>query len=357
MPRGRPLRRARRRTATRATRRTTRPRRTRTTRRPASRRSARPATAPNAWRPASFDHNATRFPLTGAHTRGRLREVPRGRALHGDAHGLQLLPPGGLRGDDEPEPPGRRLPDAVPDLPQHERLAAATVDHSTTRFPLTGAHPRVDCARCHAGGRYTGTPTDCYSCHQANYAGTTNPNHQAAGFPTQCQTCHSTSAWRPATVDHSKTRFPLTGAHTRVDCARCHVGGRYTGTPTDCYSCHQANYAGDDEPEPPGGRLPDPVPELPHHDRLEARELRPRRALLPDLLGHAPGQVDELQRVPRQLRQLQGLRVHPLPRALEQGEGGQRPQGRSGLRVRELRLLPVPPQRARRRRGGFRRLP
>ena len=224
---------------------------------------------------------------------------------------------------DEPEPRGLGLPDAVPDLPQHERLAAGELRPQQTRFPLTGAHDaRSDCAKCHVGGRYAGTPTDCYSCHQANYAATTNPNHAAAGFPTQCQTattttrlaagelrprgdavpahrrpqrgrtarsatraaatrgrptdcyschqtnyasttnpnhqaaafptqcqtCHTTSAWRPATSDHNKTRFPLTGAHQRVDCARCHVGGRYTGTPTDCNSCHQANYAATTNP-------------------------------------------------------------------------------------------------------------
>ena len=149
------------------------------------------------------------------HARG-LREVPRGRPLHGDPDGLLLLPPGELRGHDEPQPPGLGLPDPVPELPQHRRLAARQLRSPGDAVPADRSPQRVDCAQCHVGGRYTGTPTDCYSCHQANYAGTTNPNHQASAFPTQCQTCHSTSAWRPATVDHNKTRFPLTGAHARV---------------------------------------------------------------------------------------------------------------------------------------------
>jgi hypothetical protein len=111
----------------------------------------------------------------------------------------------------------------------------------TSAFPLTGAHQRAECAKCHAGGRYQGTPKDCSSCHQSDYARTTNPNHQASGFPTQCETCHTTAAWKPAAFDHK--RFPLTGAHGRVDCTMCHAGGRYQGTPTDCYSCHQQDYA------------------------------------------------------------------------------------------------------------------
>jgi hypothetical protein len=124
----------------------------------------------------------------------------------------------------------------------------ANFDHSKTRFALTGAHERTECSRCHVGGRYTGTPTDCNSCHQPDYARTTNPNHQAGGFPLTCQSCHSTNAWRPANVDHSRTRFPLTGAHTRVACATCHVGGRYAGTPTACNSCHNTAYLGTTNP-------------------------------------------------------------------------------------------------------------
>jgi len=124
----------------------------------------------------------------------------------------------------------------------------ATFDHNLTRFPLSGAHERVDCSRCHEGGRYAGTPTDCYACHQSDYNGTSDPNHRASGFPTQCESCHNTGAWRPANFDHSQTRFRLTGAHTRVDCLRCHQGGRYAGTPTDCVACHQAEYAGTTNP-------------------------------------------------------------------------------------------------------------
>ena len=118
----------------------------------------------------------------------------------------------------------------------------AKFDHSVTRFQLSGGHAGVACDRCHPGQRYTGTSMECVSCHQANYNQTTNPNHVAGRFATTCQSCHSTNAWRPANFDHDNTRFRLTGAHGNVACERCHQGGRYTGTPTQCYSCHQANY-------------------------------------------------------------------------------------------------------------------
>ena len=109
-------------------------------------------------------------------------------------------------------------------------------------FPLVGGHAGLACARCHASGSYAGLSRVCLSCHQTDYAATTNPGHAAGGFPTTCESCHSIQAWRPAAFDHGLGRFPLTGAHARVDCSRCHEGGRYQGTPTDCDACHHGDY-------------------------------------------------------------------------------------------------------------------
>jgi hypothetical protein len=97
----------------------------------------------------------------------------------------------------------------------------AKFDHNLARFPLTGAHTTLACAQCHVGGRFTGTPADCMSCHENAFRSTTNPNHVAAGFSTNCQACHTTEQWRGAKFEHNQTRFPLTGAHINVNCAQC----------------------------------------------------------------------------------------------------------------------------------------
>jgi nitrate/TMAO reductase-like tetraheme cytochrome c subunit len=195
-----------------------------------------------AWKPANFDHNSTRFPLTGAHQKAECAKCHVGGSYTKLPTDCWSCHQAKYAASTNPNHAAGNFPKECQACHSTTAWRPAAVDHNKTRFPLTGAHPRVDCAKCHVGGRYTGTPTDCWSCHQANYTGTTNPNHVASSFPKTCQTCHSTAAWRPATVDHNATRFPLTGAHTRVDCAKCHVGGRYTGTPTDCWSCHQTNY-------------------------------------------------------------------------------------------------------------------
>jgi hypothetical protein len=115
-------------------------------------------------------------------------------------------------------------------------------------FPLTGGHAGLSCGRCHTGDQYEGLSRACFSCHQQDFAAATNPTHLGGRIPTTCDDCHTIAAWRPATFDHDLSRFPLTGAHTRVDCARCHTDGRYTGTPSDCHSCHQNDYAGTTDP-------------------------------------------------------------------------------------------------------------
>ena len=116
----------------------------------------------------------------------------------------------------------------------------STFNHNNTNFPLTGKHVSVSCGDCHTSG-YTAISTDCYSCHKKDYDATTDPNHLTGKFPTDCTQCHTTSGWASSNFDHSKTNFPLTGAHQTVDCQSCHQNG-YAGTSTECASCHQTNY-------------------------------------------------------------------------------------------------------------------
>jgi nitrate/TMAO reductase-like tetraheme cytochrome c subunit len=194
------------------------------------------------WHSANFSHPAS-FPLAGGHAGLACARCHVGGVYTGTSTACVSCHQGTYAATTNPNHVAGRFPTTCENCHTIDAWRPAKFDHDQTRFPLTGAHTRVDCARCHVGGRYTGTPTDCYSCHQADYSRATNPNHQASGFPTQCQSCHSTTAWKPASFDHGKTRFPLTGAHTTVDCTRCHAGGRYAGTPTDCYSCHQGDYS------------------------------------------------------------------------------------------------------------------
>jgi len=198
------------------------------------------------WAGATFNHNNTPFPLTGAHTSVQCAtcHVNNNFAISTACYSCHQKD---YQGTNNP-------PHAAAGFPQDCSLchattswAGATFNHNNTPFPLTGAHTSVQCGTCHVNNNFT-ISTACYSCHQKDFQGTTNPNHITAGFPQDCSVCHNTTSWAGATFDHSKTPFPLTGAHTTVPCASCHVNNVFVGTPTDCYSCHATDYNGTTNP-------------------------------------------------------------------------------------------------------------
>ena len=190
------------------------------------------------WRTSAFNH-AT-FPLRGAHTRLLCAQC-HGSGFRGTARECVGCHRADYDRTTDPNHVRSRYPLQCDSCHQESAWRPATgIDHALTAFPLTGAHERVECARCHVGNRFAGTPKDCYSCHQSDQARVQNPSHSA--FPRECEACHGTSAWRPASFDHNQSRFPLTGAHRGVGCERCHGGGRYAGTPRDCNGCHADDY-------------------------------------------------------------------------------------------------------------------
>ena len=204
----------------------------------------------NTWLNAKFDHLAiTGYALTGAHATLPCTACHANNVYKGTPATCFACHTSDFTGTNNP-------PHVQLGLPHDCATCHTTVDWLNPKFdhtlyanyPLTGAHATVTCLQCHVNNNYVNTPTTCYSCHQADFNGTTNPNHAAAGFPTDCSLCHTTTGWTPATFDHSTGPFPLTGAHLTVTCAQCHTNNNYTTVPTDCYSCHTADYNGTNNP-------------------------------------------------------------------------------------------------------------
>jgi len=200
------------------------------------------------WGGAGFNHALTGFVLTGAHTAAACTSCHVGGRYAGTPRDCYSCHQTAFAATTDPNHTTAGIPTTCASCHSTATWSGASFNHSLTRFALTGAHTTTPCASCHVGGVYTGTPNDCYSCHQTNYTATTNPNHSTLSYPTACASCHSTSSWSGASFNHSLTGFALTGAHTSTACVSCHVNGQYTGTPSDCYSCHQTNYAATTNP-------------------------------------------------------------------------------------------------------------
>ncbi|MBK8171733.1 MAG: hypothetical protein IPK60_15485 [Sandaracinaceae bacterium] len=119
-------------------------------------------------------------------------------------------------------------------------------NHADAGWPLHGAHAQQGCRECHSRRNERGAPTflglqtACVSCHE-------DPHENR--FGRTCQSCHNEQNWRQVSLthlDHNQTRFPLHGAHTRVECAECHgTPARYRGIEFQaCTSCHTDPHQG-----------------------------------------------------------------------------------------------------------------
>ncbi|MDX1407094.1 MAG: cytochrome c3 family protein [Saprospiraceae bacterium] len=197
-----------------------------------------------------IDHNASGFPLDGAHlatpcfachlrdAAWTFRELGSGCVdCHTNVHGDDLIA----------YDPRQTCTGC------HTTLAWSEVsfDHDLTGFQLEGAHAQTSCTACHepepasAGLQqqlFTGLDQDCARCHQNVH----RDQFERNGI-TDCRRCHQFSAWAPSTFDHNTARFALEGAHVGVDCARCHqtvvdAGEPYTLYQTgriECIDCHR----------------------------------------------------------------------------------------------------------------------
>jgi hypothetical protein len=213
-----------------------------------------------AWSPlARFDHARTAFPLTGAHATVACAKCHAGAGdaaapaaaarwkpvAHAECSNCHRDPHAGRFG---------AKCASCHDTGDFHRIRGANFDHSKTRYPLTGAHATVACARCHDDRTAFGPRPAfdrCDRCHADAHAGQTAA---AGGAAPDCMACHTVSGFHPSTFTlaaHQQTGYPLTGAHARAACAGCHAAGPAAAATTlgrarvplhpehgECTSCH-----------------------------------------------------------------------------------------------------------------------
>ncbi|MFA5327849.1 MAG: hypothetical protein WC384_08675 [Prolixibacteraceae bacterium] len=192
----------------------------------------------NNWVGATFDHSKTNFPLTGAHVSVECASCHTS-GYAGTSMECKSCHQTNFNNAQTPSHTQAGISTDCTSCHTTTNWQPSTFKHGTTGFELSGAHATiVQCSACHVGSTTTANPA-CITCHQAQY--NSAPNHVASKYPTECLQCHNSNNWLGATFDHSKTNFPLTGAHVSVECASCHTTG-YAGTSTACNSCHLTNY-------------------------------------------------------------------------------------------------------------------
>jgi hypothetical protein len=217
---------------------------------PASAQSPRP----------NFDHDMSRFPLTGRHERTTCESCHRGGRFEGTPTDCNSCHGGGA---DAAETAAS---------PNHIPIQTSCSDCHTTRFwePARMDHNSVGdrCEACHFGGmasakpvshipssnrcgdchgtiRWTGARFDhdlvsgnCFSCHNGSIATGKNPSHIPSS--NSCELCHATRRWVPATAfDHSGITTNCVSCHDGTTAPGKHAGHIPSGN--DCELCHATN--------------------------------------------------------------------------------------------------------------------
>lgn len=248
----------------------------------------------DAWTPVRFDlfeHEATRYPLQGAH------QATPCDACHSEVAALEQKIPTSVRKDlkmrKRPEAfslalfhfdkPLQKCQTCHEDIhhgqfedrvkkqgcPACHRLSGwrdLIFDHDRdSSYPLTGGHKKAACGRCHGPSPVKGAPgktmiaykqlsQECASCHpDVHVEQFVGPRETA----NPCQLCHTTENFNQTLFDHNDqafSTFALEGKHAAVKCAGCHprvrVGDnkeatRYKPVPTSCAGCHQDVHRGE----------------------------------------------------------------------------------------------------------------
>jgi hypothetical protein len=195
------------------------------------------------YKGAQYDHDKTRFPLTGNHRAATCSSCHADNLFRGKAMECASCHQRNFQATTRP--PHAAAGFALTCEGCHRSTTTwlgATFDHGTTRFPLTNGHAAATCTDCHADGVYRGKPLTCVTCHQGDATQTTNPHHVPAHFSTLCESCHNTTSFTGAKYDHNLTAFPLKGSHLGQTCLACHADQVYKGRSVACVSCHQDRY-------------------------------------------------------------------------------------------------------------------
>jgi Class III cytochrome C family len=175
---------------------------------------------------ATFDHEKTKFPLRGGHTKATCLACHVGEIYKGlpttcnNCHALQDVH-------------GGKFGAECQDCHTVEAWKGAKFDHTKqTKFPLLGAHARAQCADCHGSNIRSKLEMTCISCHKGQ-------DVHKGQLGDSCQDCHGSSSWKQdVKFDHGLTKFPLTGQHVAVACEACHISKAFQGAPITCIACH-----------------------------------------------------------------------------------------------------------------------
>lgn len=171
---------------------------------------------------SAFDHRQTRYPLEGKH-RGLTCAK-----CHPPGQKNKKIPFGKCTDCHRRDPHRGQFDKDCGACHTLQGFKKVTLNHDTTRYPLTGKHRSVTCRKCHTPRDndkiviYKPLETACAGCHKDIHLGQ---------FQRNCESCHITEGFKQPYLnfDHNAhSSYPLQGKHATVTCGKCHTKTRDT---------------------------------------------------------------------------------------------------------------------------------
>lgn len=210
----------------------------------------------NGWKPApEFNHNKTKFRLTGLHKKVECKNCHKTVTDNKYEDDKTFLKFAGLEYDQcidcHKDPHNNKFGqncESCHNTSGWQNYAKNNFDHNKTRYPLKGKHKNVSCESCHGRGRSKKIKAfnKCTDCHKDFHVGQFIGRNQKGA----CEECHTVEGFSPAQFtinDHSKSDYPLQGAHLAIPCIACHTDTwkkqqktlQFTFSSTKCTTCHK----------------------------------------------------------------------------------------------------------------------
>ncbi|MBC8346596.1 MAG: cytochrome c3 family protein [Candidatus Marinimicrobia bacterium] len=205
------------------------------------------------WETASksFDHNTTKFLLTGSHQKVDCAKCHPPQPNHPKKalklSGIQFDNCTRCHEDIHKGSYGNTCESCHTTVDWKKDLKP--FDHNQTKYPLLGKHWTVGCVSCHQLNLSGILPKydTCLACHEDKHFGQF-VNRSDKG---DCAACHNVDGFKPTTfnlIKHQTVRFVLEGAHLAIPCSECHkpykpIRGqstvKFTWREMNCNICHE----------------------------------------------------------------------------------------------------------------------
>ncbi len=196
---------------------------------------------------AKFNHNKTQFQLKGKHNKinckacHKIEDNP--LSVFQDRKGVLTNNCDVCHKDIHEGKFGTKCIDCHNENSFRKQGSLSSFNHNLTDYALKGKHLEVDCKKCHISDKMTDPlpHANCASCHKEYH----EFQFKKDGINPDCGKCHNVEGFSGSLFtieEHSKTQFPLDGAHIATPCFACHkqeAKWKFKNIGERCIDCHK----------------------------------------------------------------------------------------------------------------------